>query len=605
VSAYRLVVREAGKPRKQGTAWLLRPDLAVTAFHVVGESSARAWLHEKPGSGGAVTYHLLGEHGEVPLEPVACDLRADVALLRCREALAAPAMLPLAETPPARGATFHAEGYPGFHGGERFTISGEVTEVRGDASGRALQLLIDQGTEFSWEGVSGSAIQIDGRVVGVVTQETGRAATGWGASAEAVRRLERIQAAGDLRKACCGLLLRLYPDPAHVVHLRADLGWPAEGAEDRAVAAMRLVERAALEGVDGLIRLLDEVGNDHPASNEVQLLRRRVLGRVRQGLGTGAPSRAQQAREILQVLGQRQGVGVAILEPLGFQARAVVEEAIAQLQRPDEALLPVRFVPERRTTGDERLYGTLLRDLRHALPEPWKRYVDERTEKSAMDRFESAVEALLSGPVHEARRKLLFVIEGLARVPAEQLEQWGFLLARLSNRGLKLLVWGGQELHDLRTLPAGSGRYSAFHVLKEARIGELSAEEVRALVATKGGDEAAAAVVYAETGGHPALVGELLDRYAEEACAGDREAIAARILDGAHMGRLRWIVEGEAELQERLRGFAAIEEGKPLPRGRKRGEGRLEWLGILKDAGARNWSWVAPVMREFAREWVV
>lgn len=604
MSVYRLLVREAGKQVKQGTAWLLRPDLAVTAFHVVGAPSVRAWLHEKPGSGPTVTYHLEGKKGEVLLDPVACDFRADVALLRCREALAAASPLTLDEALPERGLLFRAEGYPGFHGGERFTLSGEITEVRGDASSKALQLLIDQGTEFSWEGMSGSAVQIDGRVVGVITQETGRVATGWGATAEAVRRLERIQAAADLRKACCGLLLRLYLDPAQLVDLRADLGWPADDATDRTVAAGRLVDRAALEGAEGLMRLLDEVGNDHPANGDVEFVRRRVLGRVRQGHGTGAPSRAQQAREILQVLGQPQGVGVAVLEPMGFQARAVVDEVLVQLARPGEPLLPVRFVPERRTTSDDRLYGTLLRDLRHALPEPWKKYVDGRADESAMDRFESAVEDLLSGPMHEAGRKLLFVIEGLARVPAAQLAHWGFLLARLSNRGLKLLVWGSEELHDLRSEPAMNGRFSAFHVLKETRIGELSAEEVRALVAGRGGDEAAAAVVYEETGGHPALVGELIDRYAAEACAGDREAIAARILDGSHIGRLRHIVEGDTVLQERLRSLAAVEEGNPLPRGRKRGEGKLEWLGILKDAGAKNWAWVAPVMREFAREWV-
>jgi hypothetical protein len=603
VSAYRLVVHAAGKPVSQGTAWLLRPDLAVTAFHVVGKSSVRAFLHEAPGSGASVTYHLLDGTGEVPLEPVACDLRADVALLRCQKTLAAPSILALADELPARSTAFHAEGYPAFHGGAPFTISGKIIEIRGDASNTAIQLLVDQETQVSWEGVSGSALKAGDRVAGVITQVTSGAATGWAASALAVRRLERILDAGDLRMACRALLLRLYPEPAHLVDLRADLGWPPEGSGDRASSAARLVDRAALEGADGLLRLLDEMGNDHPASVDVEPLRRHVLARVRRGARSGAASRAQRAREILQELGKPTSAGVAILEPLGFQARAVVEEALAQIERPGEALLPVRFVPERRTTSEERLYGTLLRDLRHAVPEPWRRLIDAQKDASARDRFEFAVEDLLHGPVQEGGRKLLFVIEGLARVPAEQLEEWGFLLARLSKRGLKLLVWGGQELHELRTQPAAGGRSSAFHVLRDVRLGGLSLEEVQRLLEERCGGEEAAKVVYEETGGHPALVAELIERYAEEACAGDREAIAARILDGAHVASLRRIVEGEPALQEVLRGFARIEEGKPLPRRRKPGEPRLEWLGILKDGGAKSWAWVAPAMRQLAGEW--
>jgi hypothetical protein len=34
-----------------------------------------------------------------------------------------------------------------------------------------------------------------------------------------------------------------------------------------------------------------------------------------------------------------------------------------------------------------------------------------------------------------------------------------------------------------------------------------------------------------------------------------------------------------------------------------RGEERLAWLGVLKDAGATRWDWVAPAMQRFAAEW--
>jgi effector-associated domain 5 (EAD5)-containing protein len=402
------------------------------------------------------------------------------------------------------------------------------------------------------------------------------------------------------------LLLRLYPEADQLVELRGELGWSVEEhgrAEDRGALVDRLVDHAVLVGVEGMGRLLGAVAHDHPASAEIGLLRERALGGTRAGTMRDMPSRAQRARKILQLLQPAAAVGVAILEPLGFNARAVVDEVLAQLGRPGESLLPVRFVPQRSTHDEAQLYGRLLKDLRYALPEPWRKVVDARTDGSAIDRFEYAVEDLLVGPVQETGRKLLFVIEGLARVPAMQLEHWGFLLARLSGRGLKLLVWGGQELHELRRQPQSGGRSSAFHVLREEQIGTFSSEEVQRLVVSLGGAPVSAAVVYEETGGHPALVEELLERYPEDALAGDREAIAARIRNGVHLDQLRRIVEGELALQEMLRGFVEM-DGRPLVRGRKRGEVRLEWLGILKDGGAKSWDWVAPAMQRFAGEWL-
>ncbi|WP_437984200.1 TIR domain-containing protein [Sorangium sp. So ce117] len=319
---------------------------------------------------------------------------------------------------------------------------------------------------------------------------------------------------------------------------------------------------------------------------------RRAQGEVR---------RADKVREIMQSLSKPECVGVALLAPLGFEAHQVAGEVLHRLQRPGEALLPVRLVPEVRATDEERFYGRLLRDLRWALPAPWRALVDARAEGSAKDRFEYAVDDLLGGPVAEAGRKLLLVVDGLAHVPAPQLEQWGYLMARLSNRGLKLLVWGGRELHELRTRPPSGGLYSAFHVLTPVSLGALSAGEVRDLVLERGGEEAAAEVLCDETGGHPALVRELVDGHADDVRAGDREALLARILASDHMDRLRRTVGGDAEAQEVLRALAGVAE-RPLPR-RRRGEERLAWLGVLKDAGATRWDWVAPAMQRFAAEW--
>ena len=408
----------------------------------------------------------------------------------------------------------------------------------------------------------------------------------------------------EIRVAARVLVVRLYSTPGRLVDLLRELGWSAGvsgRAANREAIVDHLVECARLGGDKGMRLLLEMVARDFPKSIEAGLLRDRVAGGTRPAMMLEVPSRAQLVRDILNALKPARSVGVAVVGPRGFGARAVVEEVLVRLHQPEEVLLPVRFTPDLRTTSEEKLYGTLLRDLRHALPEAWKPVVDARKEASAMDRFEYTVEDLLDGPVKESGRELLFVIESLVRVSADQLEQWGFLLARLSGRGLKLLAWGGQTLHELRTQPPANGRFSAFHMLREVRLGTLSKEEVERLVMGRGGRGVAAIVIHEESGGHPALVEELLERYAEEALAGDREAIVARIRDGAHLAQLWRDVEGEPALQEMLRGFAAMDV-RPLARGRKRGEVRLEWLGILKDAGAKNWDWVAPAMLRFAGE---
>ena len=322
----------------------------------------------------------------------------------------------------------------------------------------------------------------------------------------------------------------------------------------------------------------------------------------------GGLTREGLVRHILQRLADPTCRGVAILEPFGFGADRVANAVLAALVRPAEPLLPVRLVPEVQSTTDERLYGKLLRDLRRALPEDpaWRKLVDDRREASAKERFEYAVEDLLDGPVQAVKRKLLFVVEGLAHVPEARLVEWGMLLQRLSDRGLKLLVWGSQELYDLRTRPPSGGLYSAFHVLREVRLGPLSVEAVERAIEGQAGEAAArrvAAIVHEVTGGHPALVAEMIQRYPEEVAAGNRDRIARRILEGEHMTRLRRAVERDAELKEILRGFAGAGQ-RPMARGRRRGEERLMWLGVLRDAGPGRWDWAAPVMQGFAGEWV-
>ena len=98
---------------------------------------------------------------------------------------------------------------------------------------------------------------------------------------------------------------------------------------------------------------------------------------------------------------------------------------------------------------------------------------DGRREPSAMERFEYAVEELLDGPVRVRGRRLLVAIDGFAQVPIRELERWGRQMARFTKMdgGLKMLVWGGEELHDLRTRPPAGGLTSVFHELEPLKLG--------------------------------------------------------------------------------------------------------------------------------------
>ncbi|HYO51684.1 trypsin-like peptidase domain-containing protein, partial [Archangium sp.] len=125
MKSYLLVVRAQGAQEKlkQGTGWLVRPDIVVTAFHVVGVEAMGEWLHRGPYAD--VTYHLrIGSH-EVALEPLVFDSSSDVALLRLSQAFP-ESVVALATKEPPRHARWHGVGYPGIHHGEPFTLSGRA-----------------------------------------------------------------------------------------------------------------------------------------------------------------------------------------------------------------------------------------------------------------------------------------------------------------------------------------------------------------------------------------------------------------------------------------------------------------------------------------------
>ncbi len=329
------------------------------------------------------------------------------------------------------------------------------------------------------------------------------------------------------------------------------------------------------------------------------LLAARSPTSIRVASASGARTRDDDVRRVLQQLGQS-GAGVALLAPFGFHAHQVAGEVLHHLQREDEPLLPVRLVPELGDVGEDKFYKRLLRDLRWGLDGEMRALTDGRREPTAMECFEYAVEDFLDGPVRERGRRLLVAIDGFAQVPLRELERWGRQMARFAkmDRGLKMLVWGGEELHDLRTRPPAGGLTSVFHELEAVELGPLSAEEVATLVAQRGGGDAAAAVVYQQTGGHPALVHELVERYPAEVCAGVVGVIAARVGQGEHVERLRRAVEGDAVAKAAL--LALAKAGAPMVRGAVANEERAKWLGVIRERGAQGWQWTAPVMERLA-----
>ena len=200
---YALEVRTApgdgvGRVIKQGTAWFLRPDLIVTAFHVVGVRNV-GWLHQS----GPHDYRLRPD--DQKLLPLCADHEADIALLECAAPPAGVATLSLTDRLAIR-ARWEAKGFPKAREGKEFVLSGEITAAtQGDLTDTALQLLVDQTSDAAWEGMSGSAVRVGDLVGGVLTSDLPRANTIYAASVAAVRRLLAVHdAAQELERECLG-----------------------------------------------------------------------------------------------------------------------------------------------------------------------------------------------------------------------------------------------------------------------------------------------------------------------------------------------------------------------------------------------------------------
>ena len=170
MSVYRLEVRKKdGSLLKVGTAWQVTTDLLVTAYHVVGVEFGK-WYHTIV---EGAEYHLI-DRGQVidkALSPISDNSYEDIAILRSSKLLRGPTLC-LATTDPADDSRWFSDGFPSVTGDKVFRLTGRVAAVD-TLSRHGLQLTVDQGGSASWEGASGSPVCVQGRVVGILTQEVG------------------------------------------------------------------------------------------------------------------------------------------------------------------------------------------------------------------------------------------------------------------------------------------------------------------------------------------------------------------------------------------------------------------------------------------------
>lgn len=279
--------------RDHGTAWALYPDLIVTAFHVVGSTSARLWKHEDPLWPGCE--YLLEGVSSASLEPLLYDPRADVAILRMPEPsrLDEQCFLVPSPIPPSPGDSWFAEGYPDLPGLRRergVGLGGVVQRASADLDSNAFQLHVRQGTAATWEGMSGSAVRNhNDEVLGIITQTSKDVATAHAAPVEAVERLLRLRDGGALAGRVRELFRGAGDEEALAVDLADAMGWSVLGH-----SLDGLVRRAAMEGGDGWLDLLAKAEEQRRAALPgAEDLRREIRDASRDG--------ASEA-EVLQVL---------------------------------------------------------------------------------------------------------------------------------------------------------------------------------------------------------------------------------------------------------------------------------------------------------------
>ena len=324
-------------------------------------------------------------------------------------------------------------------------------------------------------------------------------------------------------------------------------------------------------------------------------------------------------RQVLQYLQHRHQMGVALTAPFGFEAQRVVDDVVFHLQQPGRTLVAVRLAPDLSSSSEEALYDRLLRDLQFGLEctqglsgfdDEWRQSIVARTqEKRAQqgtqepgDAFAMAIEVAVKRLASEYRRTLLLVLDHLEHMSEHQRRRWGFMMNRFHEK-LRLLVWGGRALYRLIVEPDES---SAFNRLERIDVPLMDVEDVENTLAEFMDDDNAqqlAATIHGFTGGHPALVRDLMTLPPAHLARMKSAKLTNRLLGLTHIARLRQRLARHPEAASLL-GESRAREQTTWPRcWYDDREERLKWMGLWTVTDDGDWCWVAPVFERLAEEY--
>jgi hypothetical protein len=184
--AFRVVAAVNGRYVSSGTGWLISQRHVVTAFHVVGAETD--WITARP---DAPTLQILVDGEPHDLSPLAKDEQADLALLELQHWTASQDDIAELATHLSKGASWSSAGYPELNDYRAFVMAGRILKAEETGSPDALQLLSDHPVNHRtrWEGMSGSAVETDLGVAGVVTRVQDDVNTAWATTISPLRRL--------------------------------------------------------------------------------------------------------------------------------------------------------------------------------------------------------------------------------------------------------------------------------------------------------------------------------------------------------------------------------------------------------------------------------
>jgi hypothetical protein len=161
----RVEVAKDGKPITRGTAFLVTPDLALTALHIVASRAQPP----KP-LGDAISLYFPGHTSSASLVPDRFDVKHDWALLRCETPPGGP-QVPLARRA-KRGAKWDTYGFPDSNPYDGLGTGGIIRRDDSSVNGvRVLQLFSNEaaaGNGMPLPGYSGAPVEIKGAAVGVI-----------------------------------------------------------------------------------------------------------------------------------------------------------------------------------------------------------------------------------------------------------------------------------------------------------------------------------------------------------------------------------------------------------------------------------------------------